>query len=124
MNQGRPYKRKHGSTREPSRHESHAGATPGGSANASPSVTGKRQRASGVGLTVGEEVVEVNGVGSANKVKAEPKSGREEAEGIIMREKRRLIYGKAIIIRFSDGVLAKDHVFLYSGARRFWIFSV
>lgn len=38
-----------------------------------------------------------------------------------MRE-RRLIYGKAIIIWLSDGVLAKDHVFKYSGARRLGIF--
>lgn len=64
-----------------------AGGTPGGSANASPSVTNKRRRPSGVGLGVGgggEEVVEVNGVGGgANKVKQSPRPGgkRQKANG-------------------------------------------
>ena len=68
-----------------------AGGTPGGSANASPSVTNKRRRPSGVGLGVGgggggggDEVVEINGVGGGvNKVKQSPRPGgkRQKANG-------------------------------------------
>ena len=63
-----------------------AGGTPGGSANASPSVTGKRRRPSGVGLGVaggGEEIVEVNGVGGGggNKVKQSPRPGQKRQKG-------------------------------------------
>ena len=64
-----------------------AGGTPGGSANASPSVTtGKRRRPSGVGLGVaggGEEIVEVNGVGGGggNKVKQSPRGGQKRQKG-------------------------------------------
>jgi len=61
-----------------------AGETPGGSANASPSVTGKRRRPSGVGLGVGgggEEVVEVNGIGGGNKVKQSPRPGQKRQKG-------------------------------------------
>lgn len=66
-----------------------AGGTPGGSANASPSVTNKRRRPSGVGLGVGgvgEEVVEINGAGPTggpHKVKQSPKVGgkRQKANG-------------------------------------------
>lgn len=58
-----------------------AGATPGGSASASPNFTGKRRRASGVGVGVGEEVVEVNGVGGANKVKQSPRVGVKRQKG-------------------------------------------
>ena len=64
-----------------------ADGTPGGSANASPSITNKRRRPSGVGVAVGgggEEVVEVNGIGGgANKVKQSPRPGgkRQKANG-------------------------------------------
>jgi len=64
-----------------------AGGTPGGSANASPSVTNKRRRPSGVTGPVsggGEEVVEINGVGGgANKMKQSPRPGgkRQKANG-------------------------------------------
>ena len=60
-----------------------AGGTPGGSANASPSVTGKRRRPSGVGLGVGggEDVVEVNGVGGGNKVKQSPRVTQKRQKG-------------------------------------------
>ena len=62
-----------------------AGETPGGSANASPSVTGKRRRPSGVGLGVGgggEEIVEVNGVGGGgNKVKQSPRVTQKRQKG-------------------------------------------
>lgn len=65
-----------------------AGGTPGGSANASPSVTNKRRRGSAVvGLGVagggGEEIVEVNGVGGGggNKVKQSPRPGAKRQKG-------------------------------------------
>ena len=62
-----------------------AGATPGGSASASPSMTNKRRRASAVGVGGGDEEM-VNGVGGAGGKgipKPSPRIGgkRQKANG-------------------------------------------
>ena len=66
-----------------------AGTPAGGSANASPNVTGKRRRASAVGLgkgEMGEEVEMTNGVGGGGgqlgaKVKQSPRVGGKRQKG-------------------------------------------
>ena len=67
---------------------SNAGTPAGGSATASPNVTGKRRRPSGAQGKgdMGEEVMEVNGVGGSGgqlgaKVKASPTVGRKRQKG-------------------------------------------
>ena len=61
-----------------------AGATPGGSASASPSMTNKRRRASAVGVGGGDEEM-VNGVGGVGGkgIKPSPRIGgkRQKANG-------------------------------------------
>ena len=61
-----------------------AGATPGGSANASPNVPGKRRRASAVGVGPEEEMVNgVGGAGGKGIPKPSPRIGgkRQKANG-------------------------------------------
>ena len=66
---------------------SNAGTPAGGSATASPNVTGKRRRPSGAqGKEMGEDVMEVNGVGAAGvqlgaKVKASPNARGKRQKG-------------------------------------------
>lgn len=69
---------------------SNAGTPAGGSATASPNVTGKRRRPSGAQGKgeIGEDVMEVNGVGGPGvlgqlgaKVKASPRVGGKRQKG-------------------------------------------